>query len=73
MFNVKKMKFIDIKMSNKKPKAVVGGIDPAMRKYISSEILLYSLPSKRIIELTEYISSSFLTGKNWVSLLNNYK
>ena len=59
--------------SNKKPKAVVGGMDPAMRKYISSEILLYSLPSERIVELTEYISSSFLTGKNWRNLFHNYK
>lgn len=55
------------------PKAVVGGMDPTMRKYISPETLLFSLPSERFMELAGNVSRSFLLGNDWGNLINHSK
>jgi hypothetical protein len=56
--------------TNQEPKAIVGSMDPAMRKYITSGILLFSLPSERFVELADNASKSFLQEKSWLTLLN---
>lgn len=59
--------------SNLNQKAIVGGTDPAMRKYISSEVLLFSLSSERFVELAANIPDSFLPNSTWRDLLNKNK
>jgi uncharacterized protein (DUF169 family) len=52
----------------KSPKAVVGCLDPAMRKHISPDTISFSLPSERFLEMSEYIPDSFLMKENWINL-----
>lgn len=52
------------------PKAIVGCMDPAMRKYIASDVLLFSVPSERFMELTENAQDSFVQNSAWKELLN---
>jgi hypothetical protein len=58
--------------SKQNPKAIVGGMDPVMRKYISPEIFLFSLSPERLMELAGYIPGSFLLNSNWEELLYKY-
>ncbi|NOX33580.1 MAG: DUF169 domain-containing protein [Deltaproteobacteria bacterium] len=54
---------------NQNPKAVVGSMDPAMREYLSPQVLLFSLPSERFVKLAGYIPNSFLLNSSWGELL----
>lgn len=54
--------------TSQEPKAIVGCMDPAMRKHISSEVLLFSLPSERFVELAENAPGSFLQDGSWGDL-----
>ncbi len=58
--------------SNRNQKAVVGGMDPAMRRFIAPEILLFSLSSERMIALSGYIPDSFLIDGCWKDLLEKF-
>ncbi len=60
---------IPYKERNKKyPKAVLGALDPAMRKYISPDTVLFSVPSNRFIHMTENIKKSFACENDWLTL-----
>lgn len=54
---------------NKKPRAVVGCMDPAMRRYIKSDILLFSVSAKRLAEMAENVEGSFLQRSGWTAFL----
>lgn len=53
----------------KKPQATIGALDPAMRKYIKNDSLLFSVPTNRFIELSNSIKDSFANGDRWLNLL----
>lgn len=51
------------------PKGVVGCMDPAMRSYLPSDVVSFSVAAKRFVEMTENISGSFLEHSNWKNLI----
>lgn len=46
------------------PKAVVGGMDPAMRQHLASDTVSFSVSAERFVEMTDNIPGSFLDHKN---------
>lgn len=54
-----------------KEKAIVGCIDPSLRWKIPSNVLSFSMSSKRFVEMAENASESFLTEKFWDKALNS--
>jgi hypothetical protein len=54
----------------KQPKATVGALDPAMRKYIASDTMLFSVPAHRFNNLAKNIKKSFARENNWLTLIN---
>lgn len=50
-------------------KAIVGCMDPAMRKYLPSDVVSFSVAARRFVEMTENISGSFLEQGKWRNLL----
>ena len=61
---------IPYKEKNKKhPKATVGALDPAMRKYIASDTILFSVSSSRFNSMAENIKKSFSSENNWLTLI----
>lgn len=55
---------------NKYPKATVGALDPAMRRYIASDTLLFSVPANRFWSMANNINSSFACEKSWLDLVS---
>ncbi|MCK9419543.1 MAG: DUF169 domain-containing protein [Nitrospirae bacterium] len=51
-------------------KGIVGCMDPAMRKYLPSDVVSFSVPTKRFVEMTENISGSFLEQSGWKNLMD---
>ncbi len=45
---------------NKNPKGVVGLLDPCVRKFLPDDVISFSIPSNRFIEMTNNIKGSFL-------------
>lgn len=52
------------------PKAVVGGMDPAMRWCLPSDVVSFSVPAGRFLEMVGNISGSFLEEKSWSDLFS---
>lgn len=50
------------------PKCVVGLIDPAARVFMPSEVLSFSMPANRLLEMADNISGSFLESDIWKNL-----
>lgn len=50
------------------PRAVIGGMDTAMRNCIKAELLTFSVPSMRFEQMVENMDSSFLNTYIWSGL-----
>jgi len=51
------------------PKSTIGALDPAMRKYVASDTLLFSVPANRFNTMARKIKKSFAGEHSWLSLI----
>ena len=52
------------------PRAVLGLFDPSARPWVKPDLLSFAVPMRRLEQMIEYLSESFLTTNTWERVRN---
>ena len=50
------------------PRAVVGSTDPVVRAYLPADVLSFSMPTNRFVDMSKDVPESFLKLEHWTGL-----
>ncbi len=54
-----------LEKDSERPRAVIGMFDPSARKCVPEEVLTFSVPMKKFLQMVSYMDESFLITESW--------